>query len=255
MSASQDAYERRCEWGEHGVALLAAAADAIVIVDVLSFSTAVSVVIDRGGEAIPQRWKDASAAERAHARGALLAGPRGSGFSLSPASMLELPEGAAIVIPSPNGSTLSLATGSTPTYAGCLRNARAVARAAARHGRRVAVIPAGERWPDDRLRPSFEDLIGAGAILRALPGAPSPDAEAAMAAFEAVADDLEAALQGCASGRELIGIGFAEDVALAAQLDASPHAPRLEGDAYVRETPEVEPASLSGVLCASRGSR
>lgn len=241
MSASQDAYERRCEWGEHGVELLAPAADAIVIVDVLSFSSAVSVAIDRGGTAIPHRWKDASAAERARARGALLAGPRGSGFSLSPASMLELPEGASVVLPSPNGSTLSLATGSTPTYAGCLRNARAVARAASRHGRRVAVVPAGERWTDDCLRPSFEDLIGAGAILRWLPGAPSPDARAAMAAFESASDDLEAALRGCASGRELIGIGFEEDVVLAAQLEVSAHAPRLEGEAYVRETPDPEP--------------
>ncbi len=123
MTASQTAYQRRCEWGEHGVELLAPDVDAIVIVDVLSFSTAVSVAVDRGGAAIPHRWKDATAAERARAKGALLAGRRGSGLSLSPVSMLELPEGASVVLPSPNGSTLSLATGSTPTYAGCLRNA------------------------------------------------------------------------------------------------------------------------------------
>ena len=86
-----------------------------------------------------------------------------SAYSLSPHSLLAIPPGTRLVLPSPNGSTLSLTTGATPTFAGCLRNARAVAEAAHRIGPRVAVIAAGERWRDDgSLRPCFEDQAGAG---------------------------------------------------------------------------------------------
>ena len=72
------------------------------------------------------------------------------------------------MLPSPNGSTLSLATAETPTLAGCLKNCRTVALAAVTYGNRIAVIPAGEKWPDGSLRPSFEDFIGAGAVIRYL---------------------------------------------------------------------------------------
>jgi 2-phosphosulfolactate phosphatase len=252
MSTSQTAYDLRCEWGEQGVAALAPESDAIVIVDVLSFTTAVSVAIDRGAEVIPHRWRDDTAGERAQALGALLAGPRGSDFSLSPLSLLDLPKGSTIVLPSPNGSTLSLATGSTPTYAGCLRNARSVARAAAVHGRRVAVVPAGERWPDDSLRPSFEDLVGAGAVLRELGGSRSPEAEVAVVAFEAATDDLEGLLRASVSGRELIELGFGEDVVLTAGLDASARAPRLRSGVYTGEDPPVEDPDSGLIVRAYR---
>jgi phosphosulfolactate phosphohydrolase-like enzyme len=39
-------------------------------------------------------------------------------------------------------------------------------------------------------------------------------------------------LAGCGSGRQLIAAGYAADVELAAALDASPVAPRLEGAAF-----------------------
>ena len=82
-----------------------------------------------------------------------------------------------------NGSSLSLATGETPTLAGCLRNCQAVALAAMRYGHRIAVIPAGEKWDDGSLRPSFEDLIGAGAIITHLTGVRSPEAQTARSAY------------------------------------------------------------------------
>jgi len=46
------------------------------------------------------------------------------------------------------------------------------------------VILACERWEDGSLRPTVEDLIGAGSILRFLPGTRSPEAQATIAAFE-----------------------------------------------------------------------
>jgi 2-phosphosulfolactate phosphatase len=116
--------------------------------------------------------------------------------------------------------------------AASLRNAAAVARRLVpRVSGGVAVIAAGEQWPDGSLRPALEDLWGAGAVISALLAAGadgvSPEARSAAAAYDAVADRLCVELAACASGRELVGSGFAQDVALAAELDASPVVPVL----------------------------
>jgi 2-phosphosulfolactate phosphatase len=136
------------------------------------------------------------------------------------------------VLPSPNGSTLALAA-TVPLFTACLRNAPAVARQAAAHGSRIAVIPAGEQWPASTLRPCLEDLVGAGAVLAELSGTPSPEAESAIAAFARFRDDLAGALSRCGSGKELIERGFAQDVELAAGYAVSPVAPRLEAGQFV----------------------
>jgi 2-phosphosulfolactate phosphatase len=116
---------------------------------------------------------------------------------------------------------------------GCLRNASAIAKAAAKIGATFNVCPAGEKWPDGSLRPSLEDWVGAGAILRELPGTKSSEALAAIDAFEASRGNLLAALMSCGSGRELKEKGYETDIELAAQLDASEVIPRLAGKAFI----------------------
>jgi 2-phosphosulfolactate phosphatase len=136
------------------------------------------------------------------------------------------------VLPSPNGATLTLATGETPTLAGCLRNARAVANAARHIGKRIAVIPAGERWQDGSLRFALEDWLGAGAILDALAGNFSPEARAAQKSFRAFQSELARVLQACDSGQELIAKNLARDVELASAYDVSEVVPMLREGAY-----------------------
>jgi 2-phosphosulfolactate phosphatase len=236
MFYDQQEFPIRCEWGEHGVTALAPISDVIIIVDVLSFSTSVDIAVDRGATVYPFGWKDQRAAEFAASISAELADPqRKQGrYSLSPASLLQILPGTRIVLPSPNGATLSLAAGSSPVLAGCLRNARTAAEAARSYGSKIAVVAAGERWADDHtLRPCFEDLIGAGAIISHLEGSLSPEAMAAVAAFEAAKSELRSHLRNCSSGRELIGRGFPEDVDLAAQLDVSESAPTLINGAFL----------------------
>jgi 2-phosphosulfolactate phosphatase len=224
----------RCDWGEAGIRSLIEGSDAIVIVDVLSFCTCVDVATARGVAVYPYRWKDSSAAAFAERIGAALAGPRSAGGpSLSPRSLRDLRAGSRLILPSPNGSRLSLATGSKPTYAACLRNAGAVAAAARRLGERIAVIPAGEIRRDGSLRFALEDWIGAGAVIRSLTGTLSAEARAAVSAFEAARGDLASILAACESGREIIARGYAADVEDAACAGISSAAPRLAGGAYI----------------------
>jgi 2-phosphosulfolactate phosphatase len=237
MFFDQQEFDLRCEWGEHGVAVLAPISDVVIVVDVLSFSTSVEIAVGRGGMVYPYRWRDERALEFAASIGAELAAPRRTAgkLSLSPESMTQVEPGTRIVLPSPNGATLSLRAGQTPVLAGCLRNAQAIARAAKRYGSRIAVIPAGERWRDNQgLRPCFEDLVGAGAIVRHLAGSRSPEAMSAVTAFEGARARLEEFLQQCSSGKELIERGFGADVHLAAQLDVSDVVPVLRDNAFVR---------------------
>jgi 2-phosphosulfolactate phosphatase len=223
--------------------MLAPISDVVVIVDVLSFCTCVDIAVSNGALVYPYRLRDETAQAYAGTLGAELARPYRTtdGYSLSPASLVDVPVGTRLVLPSPNGATLTLATGDVPTFAGCLRNARAVAEAARKAGRRISVIPAGERWPGDTLRPAIEDLIGAGAIIHylihELGGNPSPEAEAAEAVYAHFWDELESAIGACGSGKELVSKGFPDDVAIAADLNASECAPKLVDGAYVRRTP------------------
>jgi len=227
-----------CTWGLRGLQGILQHSDVIVVVDVLSFTTTVDVAVSRGAVPYPWRWRDESAQEHADSVGAVLAGPRGSdGYSLSPCSFLEAEEGTRVVLPSPNGSTLSKATGDVPTFAGCLRNASAVARAAQATGRRIGVVAAGELWPDPAhsLRPALEDWYGAGAVIAALEGSRSPEAAAAAESWQLAVPDLRRRVLGCTSGRQLVDKGYTQDVELAAEHDVSEVAPRLVDGAYLSQ--------------------
>ena len=228
-----DPPEVYCEWGLMGLSAGLPRAAAVVIVDVLSFSTSVDIAVGRGARVYPFRGSPAEAEALAQQRGAMLASrDRHRGFSLSPRSMLGIPPDASLILPSPNGGLLSASTGIVPTFCGCLRNAAVVARAAAAHGAPVLVVAAGERWPDGSLRPGAEDWLGAGAIIHGLPGLRSPEAALAEAAFLAGRGDLIGLLQRSDSGQELIGRNCAADVVLAAELDVSGIAPRLIEGAF-----------------------
>src|ERR1700691_5183038 len=144
MHWDQSEYDLRCEWGLAGVQALAPIGDVLIVVDVLVFSTAVDVAVARGASVLPYRWRDSSAETFANSKGALLASSRSAGgYSLSPPSLQSIPAGAALVLPSPNGSTLCLMAGAVTTFTACLRNCRAVAATARAHGSRIAVGPAG----------------------------------------------------------------------------------------------------------------
>lgn len=227
-----------CEWGEQGIAALYELADVFVIVDVLSFSTCVDIAVSRGSTVYPYPYKDATASDFARSVNAICASIKRSHTepSLSSYSLRSLSAGSKLVLPSPNGSHLSMLTQEKPTFCGSLRNARSVAQAAQTAGKKIAVIPAGERWEDGSIRFALEDQIGAGAIISELLGQMTAEAELAYNIFMLYSGRLEESLMDCVSGRELIERGFLEDVKLASELNVSTVAPSLINGAYADPT-------------------
>ena len=246
----QQGYRFRFDWGPMGLRRLAPSAEVVVLVDVLSFTTAVDVALTAGAVVLPYRWHDGSEADHARAQGAALAVRRGEPdpegravpWSLSPASLVDLPPGTRLVLPSPNGAALAFGAaeaGARRVLAACLRNAGAVGRAVAQGSGPVAVIAAGERWrgATGPLRPAVEDLLGAGAVLAAAAGtdtgALSPEALVAVAAWQATGTEAGPLLADCGSGRQLLAGGWEDDVRLAAQVNVSTAVPELRDGAFV----------------------
>lgn len=236
----------RFDWGPTAAETAAVTAPVVVVVDVLSFTTTVCVAVERGITVLPYAGSDDDARSYARDHRARLAAGRAAG--LSPAAVATAPTPDRVVVPSPNGSAISyrLRTSGSRVLAGCLGNRSAVAgvlAAALSAGAAVAVIAAGERWPDGSLRPCAEDLWGAGAILGRLPRSLlSPEAAVAADAFAAVAGSLPRGLADCAGGRELAARGFAADVDRAACVDDIAVVPELVGDEFRRwEEPGLEP--------------
>ncbi|MBF6465929.1 2-phosphosulfolactate phosphatase [Nocardia beijingensis] len=244
--ARQQAWGVRLEWGSAGAIALGPGSACVVVVDVLSFTTSVSVAVEAGTRVLPYPWRDGGAAEFAARQGAALAVGRRAvserqPWSLSPAALRRAPVAERLVLPSPNGSAISAAVGGVPVIAACLRNASAVAGWIAGRGwgsaqQPVAVIAAGEQWPGRAdLRPAVEDWLGAGAVAAALArlgaGPLSPEAHAAAVAHEGIAD-VAALIRDCSSGRELAGGGFAQDVAVATEIERSQVVPVLTDGAF-----------------------
>ncbi|WP_030816778.1 2-phosphosulfolactate phosphatase [Streptomyces sp. NRRL F-2799] len=241
----QQGHGIRFEWGPTGAQRLAPDVACLVVVDVLSFTTSVTVAVESGTRVLPYPWRDDTALSFARAHAAELAVGRrkttpASPWSLSPAALLKAPSTPRLVLPSPNGSAIAAAAGDATVVAGCLRNAQAVARWLAARGygtpdRPIGMIAAGERWPDGSLRPALEDMYGAGAIIAELSeqGADSlsPEAAAVRSSFRGTADVAEAVADS-SSGLELALDGFADDVEIATELDTTSVVPVLTNGAF-----------------------
>ncbi|HYN28470.1 MAG TPA: 2-phosphosulfolactate phosphatase [Dermatophilaceae bacterium] len=242
----QGRYAVRVDWGARGAAeLVGDGVVAVVVVDVLSFSTAVSVAVERGIAVRPHDGPPGSAEVVAAMEGATCAVGRSAarevgGVSLSPASIAAAEGVSRLVLPSPNGSAISarLAEAGVAVAAGCLRNSAAVARWLGGVDGPVGLVAAGERWEDGSMRPAAEDQVGVGAVLEGLAAlgagrTASPEATAAWAAFKGARVQWPGWLHGCASGVELVEQGFGGDVVLAAEVDATAVVPVLKDGEFV----------------------
>ena len=99
----------------------------------------------------------------------------------------------------------------------------------------ITVIACGERWrsvndESRELRPSIEDYLGAGAILEKLVGTKSPEARVCIGAFQNAKPNLSELVNDSSSGRELIDMGYPEDVKFSCQVDLYKDVPILTKD-------------------------
>lgn len=232
------------EWGLPGAEALLPGVALLVAVDILSFTTTVSLAAGRGIEILPS--EDAETGRQlAEGSGATLAVGRHETddchpYSLSPADMAQAPFLPRVVLPSPNGAALSVAAAArgTPVVAASLRNVASVVAYLLGNGfgrpdRPVGVVAAGERWADWSLRPAIEDLLGAGLVLSGLSAAGlrlTPEATVAVRSVAGLSPAQVADLVSASrSATELKVAGYGADVELAVEIDADRVVPVLGG--------------------------
>lgn len=242
--ADQSPFQCRVDWGPKGTIEAASRGDIVIIIDVIRFSSAVVTAVHYGAIVYPfPMTGDVNVF--AASLGAEVIRERGEGGkvnrpSLSPGSYTEAHKGERFVLASPNGATCTKVSGKVPALlVGSFLNASAVAKAAnelqKQTGDTVTVIACGERWVDatggeDHLRPSIEDFLCAGAILKSLGGTKSPESKVCIAAFEACRGQLEELVFDSGSGREIRLKGLDDDVRYTARLDVFQEVPILVQD-------------------------
>jgi len=242
---SQSLYRCKLEWGVAGAERAAGRGEIVVIVDTLSFSSAVANAVSQGGWIYPCA-EASGAAEIATMHKAEIAVrrqevPHQGRFSLSPLSFDKLVPGTRVVLPSLNGGVCSLSAEKAPlVVCSAIVNATAVAELVTEQMQQsplsVTVVACGEREQgfDGRiqLRMAIEDYLGAGAILAGLDFTKSPEAQVCESAFRQNRQNLRDILWESVSGRELRAVGFEADVRFCACLDAIATAPAMISGAF-----------------------
>lgn len=243
---SQNPYRCKLDFGQWGTAQALARKDIIVIVDTLSFSTAVVTAVAHGGLIYPCSIAEDSVmlAQRLGAEVAVRRSevPHKGWFSLSPITYVGITAGTKIVIPSPNGGTCSASAQTAPClFIGSFINAKAIANAISQVLKTtnlcVTIICCGERelalsnYGETRM--AIEDYLGAGAILSYLKYEKSPEAYVCENAFLHTHKQLEAMLLDCCTGRKLRESGFVSDVQHASQLNLYSSVPIMGVEGFI----------------------
>ncbi len=241
-------------WGIAGVEMAVDRGDVVVIVDTLSFSSAVVTALMQGVTMIPcaEREHADAIAEREDAH---ISVPRANTdeqnpFSLSPLSYLDATPGTHVVLVSPNGGACAeKASRVEHAYVGCLLNAQAVAEhiatVAAENDKDITVIAAGENSAhhnlpgEARLLFAIEDYLACGAILGAIMADYTAEAAVCTNAFMNSQEHLDHLLKNCIRGRQLIEDGYEADVNHCLQVNHYSCIPQIRGNVIVaHDAPE-----------------
>jgi 2-phosphosulfolactate phosphatase len=239
---SPDLYRCHLDWGQQGALRAANRKDVVVIVDTLSFSTAVAAAVHHEGliYPCPERENAVEYARRVGGEAAVSRCdvPAKGRFSLSPLTYLGLKPGTRIVLPSPNGATCCYyAREASHLIVGAFVNAEAVAAAVSRildkTDLSVTIVACGEQEKlfsgGVHIRFAVEDYLAAGAVISYLKHEKSPEAHVCEGAFLHIQDDIHSVLWDCESSRELREDGYGSDVEFAAQFSIYDSVPVMKG--------------------------
>jgi 2-phosphosulfolactate phosphatase len=210
-----------------------AQAATVVVIDVLRATSSIVTALDAGAASIvPVRETDEAIAvmHRLGRERSLLCGERDSrliaGFDLdnSPASYTrERVAGKALVFTTTNGTRalVEAAHGNATVYCAALLNRAAIVERLGAAGGNARLLCAGSHG-----EPSFEDLLGAGAIVDALLArngalAISDAARTVATLYAANAKRLTSAIARGTHAQALVAAGFAADIAACAKIDVS----------------------------------
>jgi 2-phosphosulfolactate phosphatase len=206
----------------------------VVVFDVLRATTVMATALENGAVAVIPCLTPEAARELAAARpagSALLAGERQSlpipGFDLgnSPESFTrELVAGKTVIMTTTNGTrALQAAQGAQRLFAGCLRNAPAVARRLSGEPEIVLVCAGTEDEFD------LSDALGVGAVIAALQESGEVEADdlsqALAILFRASQVHLLKSVAASRHGRRLADLGLADDLRFCMEYGVSPMVP------------------------------
>lgn len=218
---------------------------AVVIIDVLRWSTVVITALAHGAERVEAFAEPEDALDRAHEIGrasVVLGGERGMlalpGFDVGNSPVEYGPErvhGRAVLSTTTNGTrALLAATDARVVRIGAFVNLSAVARALRadlESGRAVTLVAAGQAGAE-----ALEDTACAGAIAEVLRDAAPSDAgtQRAVAIWRAQASSVTRVIAVAPHAASLRAGGLEGDLALAAVIDAYDFAPRATGNVVRR---------------------
>jgi len=224
--------------------------NAAVVIDVLRATSSIVTAISSGCRGvIPASSKEEALALKAAHPDALLGGEIRSrkieGFDLGNSPGDYSPQAVAgkrVIMTTSNGTKAILAAergGAGPVFIASFLNLSAVAKRAwqemSREGKGLTIICSGSHG-----EPSLEDFACAGALAKSVlnlepKGAVSMDETARKAAevFESYRGDILRILQDSPHGRDLMEIGFGEDLRRAAAIDSMSVVPAFTGKAIV----------------------
>jgi 2-phosphosulfolactate phosphatase len=217
MKLVEPGFDINCCWGFKLDAKVIFSYDVCIIVDVLSFSTSLDLLL--------------------HTK-------QNTENILASTHLIRKFSSKKLKITSPVGLPQQLKLHKKPVLVGCMRNARAVARIARQLGNTVLVIPMGDKLSEEEFKTCSEDFIAAGAIISYMKGTRSPESKAAQDIYNSSKGDIEEMVKLSSSARQMILKGFSTEVDQACQFNKSKHVPLLEkGTLIDLAVPEYSPTT------------